>query len=221
MRTVATRILAAAVVALGALAVSTPASAGFDFLFSASHVSNDNQLFLNLTVSNYDYPRTVVEPLLPRIAYVEDDLPVILFLAYHTRRSPAFFVDLRADGLSWAVIFGRVRVPMDVLFVGIDRDPGPPYGNAWGHWRHRGRKAEFSDHDIRRLVRVQVGSRITGTSALELARGGGSGKSVATMVADRKVRPQKAGRPGKGGDGGHPHGRKGKGKGKAHGKGKR
>ena len=213
MRNVTTRLLVAALVALGALASATPASAGFDFLFSASHASNDNQLFLNFTVSSYDYPRTVVEPLLPRIAYVEADLPVILFLARETHRPLSFFVDLRADGLSWAVIFGRVGVPVDVLFVGIDRDPGPPYGNAWGHWRKRGREVELSDDDIRGLVRVQVGQRIAGTSALELARGAGSGRSVETMGADRKGRPAHAGGPGKG-NGGNGQGGKGNGKGK-------
>ena len=214
MRPVAPWLSTAAVIVLLALAAATPAHAGFDFLFSASHVSNDNQLFLNLTVSNSGYPRTVVEPLLPRIAYVEQDLPVILFLARETGKPPAFFVGLRVDGFSWSVIFGRAGVPVNVLFAGIDRDPGPPYGNAWGHWKNKGRNVTLSDTDIRGLVRVQVGGSIVGTSTFELAHGGGSGKSVATLVADRKGRPHKTGKGAKGGNGGNPHGNKGKGKGK-------
>jgi hypothetical protein len=179
-----------------------PAAAGVDFLFSASHVSNDNELFLNLTVSNYGYPRTVVEPLLPRIAYVEADLPVILFLAQRSGRPPVFFVDLRARGASWAVCFNQGGVPIDVLFVGIDRDPGPPYGKAWGHWKNQGRRVTLSDDDIRGLARVQVGNRVSGLATYELARGGGN--NVAVRVADKKGRPHEgkvAKGPSKGGKG--------------------
>jgi hypothetical protein len=189
-----------------ALASATPAAAGFDFLFSASHVSNDNQMFLNLTVSNYGYPRTVVEPLLPRITYVEADLPVILFLARQSGRPPAFFVDLRAGGASWAVVFGKVGIPVDVLFVGIDRDPGPPYGNAWGSWKKNGRRATLSDADVQGLCRVQVGGRVSGIATYELARGGGD--NVAVRVADKKGRPHENAKGAKG-----PKGEKG-GKGK-------
>src|SRR5213594_2532082 len=117
--------------------VPTRALAGtsFDFLFSLDRVSNDNQYFLNVAVSNYGYDRVVLEPVLPRLRYVEADLPVVLFLADECGRPPGYIVDLRARGLSWAVIFNRVDVPYDRLFVGIRNDPGPPYGNAWGHWR--------------------------------------------------------------------------------------
>ena len=193
MRTIASSKLLGLTVAVACAFVgATPAAAGFDFLFSASHVSNDDQMFLNLTVSNYGYPRTVVEPLLPRITYVEADLPVILFLARQSGRPPAYFVDLRAGGASWSVIFGQARIPVDVLFVGIDRDPGPPYGNAWGYWKKHGRTARLSDADVQGLCRVQVGGRVSGIATYELARGGGD--NVATRVADRKGRPHENGK---------------------------
>jgi len=197
MRPIASsKLLAVTLAVVCALAGATPASASFDFLFSASHVSNDDQLFLNLTVSNYGYPRTVVEPLLPRITYVQADLPVILFLARQSGRPPAFFVDLRAGGASWSVIFGRAGLPVDVLFVGIDRDPGPPYGKAWGHWKKSGRRAVLSDADVQGLARVQVGGRVSGIATYELARGGGD--NVATRVADKKGHPNEKGKVAKG-----------------------
>lgn len=197
MRPITSKFLGVLIAVACTLASATPASAGFDFLFSASHVSNDNELFLNLTVSNYGYPRTVVEPLLPRIAYVEADLPVILFLAQRSGRPPVFFVDLRAGGASWSVIFGKVGIPMDVLFVGIDRDPGPPYGKAWGHWKKDGRRVVLSDADVQGLARVQVGGRVSGLATYELARGGSS-SAVATRVADKKGRPHESGKVAKG-----------------------
>lgn len=165
-----------------------PARAGtsFEFLFSSNSVSDDNEFFLHLAVGSYGYPRTVIEPVLPRLRYVEADLPVVLFLAKSSGRPVEFIVDLRSQGLSWAVIFNRCRVPYDVLFVGIDRDPGPPYGKAWGHWKKNRKTAKLSDDDIVGLVQCQVGHRVAGTSAYDLARGRGQGKSVAVVVAEKK-----------------------------------
>src|SRR5262245_6363114 len=130
--------------------VPTRALAGssFDFLFSMDHVSNDRQYFLNVAVSNYGYDRVALEPVLPRLQYVETDLPVVLFLAHECGRPPEAIVDLRARGLSWSMIFTRVGVPYEVLFDGIERDPGPPYGKAWGYWRKNPRGTGLSDGDI-------------------------------------------------------------------------
>jgi hypothetical protein len=176
---------------LSGLHIPQAAHAGvnFDFLFSAGSVSDDNQYYLNLAVSNYGYPRTVIEPVLPRVRYVEQDLPVILFLANVSGRPVDAIVDLRYGGLGWSVIFSRVGVPYDVLFVDIDRDPGPPYGKAWGHWKKNPKRCILSDSDIVNLVNVQVGHRVCGISPYEIARARSGGKSIATVVADKRGRP--------------------------------
>jgi hypothetical protein len=165
------------------------AGVNFDFLFSANSVTDDNQFYLNLAVSNYGYPRTVIEPVLPRVRYVEQDLPVILFLANVSGRPVDAIVDLRYQGLGWSVIFSRVGVPYDVLFVDLDRDPGPPYGKAWGHWKKNPKRCILSDGDIVNLVNVQVGHRVSGMSVYDVARARSGGKSIATVVADKKGRP--------------------------------
>jgi hypothetical protein len=182
--------------ALVLCAVPVPARAGasFDFLFSVDRVNDDNQFFLNVAVSNYGYDRVVLEPILPRLRYVEADLPVVLFLAHECGRPPGYIVDLRAQGLSWSVIFTRVGVPYEVLFAGIDRDPGPPYGNAWGYWRKNPRRARLSDNDITGLVQVQIGARAARMAPFELARVRGQGRSVAVVVAEKHGRPYHAGK---------------------------
>jgi hypothetical protein len=180
---------------------SAPATAGsFDFLFSMSRVGDDNQYFLNLTVGSFGYDRVVLEPVLPRLRSVELDLPVVLFLARESGRPIDFIVGLRARGLTWAVIFGQIGVPFDVLFVGIDRDPGPPYGKAWGYWRKSPRGAALTDVDIAGLVSVQIGARLGGLSPFEVARARGKGKRVAALVAEKKGRPYHAGKPEKAGE---------------------
>jgi hypothetical protein len=194
---------------LGSLFLVAPpaeADTSVEFLFSSSSVTNDNQFFLHLAVGNYGYPRTVIEPVLPRLHHVEEDLPVVLFLAKASKRPVDFIVGLRSESLSWSVIFTRVGVPYDVLFVGIDRDPGPPYGNAWGYWKKNPKKLKLSDDDIVGLVNVQIGHRVTGLAALDIAQAQGRGASVAVVVADKKGRPHRAEQA----DKGAPHAKGGK-----------
>jgi hypothetical protein len=188
MRRTYVYVLWTAILAAMLGAAPAAASTSFDFLFSMSHVNDDNQYFLNLAVSNYGYSRAALEPVLPRLAYVETDLPVVLFVADHSRRSPDYIVGLRAQGLSWSVVFDRCGVPPETLFVGIDHDPGPPYGKAWGHWRRHPRSVRLSDRDIVGLVNVQVGHRIAAVSTYELAHGSGSGRPVSVAVADHQGR---------------------------------
>ena len=187
--------MAGAILALSLCAAPNPTRAGssFEFLFSADRVSDDRQFFLNVAVSNSGYSRAMVEPILPRLRYVEADLPVVLFLGQRCGRPPVEIVDLRARGLSWSVIFGRVGVPYEALFQGVYRDPGPPYGNAWGHWKRSPRTVRLTDDEVCGLVQVQIGARAARMTPYEMARVRGRGTSVAVVVAEKRGRPYHAG----------------------------
>jgi len=165
---------------------------GFDFLWSVNLAADDRQLFLHLAVGDAGVDRKLLEPQLPRIRKLETELPAILLLARESRRPLAEIVDLRAGGLSWPAIFGKLGVSFDVLFGGIDRDPGPPYGNAWGYWKKHPRELRLSDAEIGGLVEIQIGQRASGLSAFDLARARGRGRSVVGLVADKKGRPYQA-----------------------------
>lgn len=206
---------AGAVVLATLFAVAARADSRFDFLFRPESAGDDTQLFLQLAVRDHGAERSALEPILPRIRHLDADLPVILLLSRHSGRPPAAVVELRSLGLEWQLIFGRLQVPLDVLFVGIDRDPGPPYGNAWGYWRKDPRGVRLSDDDVSGLVALQVAARLTGLGALELARERGQGRGMAVVVADRHGRPWTAkakSAPGASGKGKKP-GKKPKGKG--------
>lgn len=188
-------------VALGSAPAA--ASTSFEFLFSASHIDNDDHLFLNLAIGDYGYSRAEIEPVLPGIHAVEADLPVILFLARKSGSSVAFVAGLRADGFGWSVVFGKVGVSVGVLLGGFERDPGPPYGKAWGHWKNKRNAVILSDAEIVDLVHIHVGSRLAGVPAHEMVHARANGKTIVTIVADRKGRPHarkpgKASGPGKG-----------------------
>lgn len=207
--TVRSAVLTSLFVLSAAVLAASPAAAGgsFDFLFDINHVSNDNQLFLNVAVSNLGFGRAALEPVLPRVRYVDADLPVVLFLAQTSGRPVDFIVDLRARGATWSAIFTSLRVPPDVLFAGIDEDPGPPYGRAWGYWRHNPRGLRLSDGDVCDLVKIQLASRYAGVSALEVARGYQRGHNAPYFVAEKHGRPWGGGQGrGHGHDEGHGHG---------------
>ncbi len=177
------------VLGFAACAESAFAAESYEYLFNREAVKNDHEMFLNLAVGDYGYDRAALEPLLPRIRHVESDLPVALFVSRESGRPLEAIVNQRALGLSWSSILKRHNVPTDVLFAGIDRDPGPPYGQAWGYWKKHPTTTALSDSDVRGLVQVRLGSRWARVTPYQLARGQGRGESVVTLVADRKGRP--------------------------------
>ncbi|MGH9798068.1 MAG: hypothetical protein ACRD5D_07910, partial [Candidatus Polarisedimenticolia bacterium] len=186
----ATFVLAAA---LAAAAGAPEASAAtYDFLFSVDRVRDDTQYFLHLAVQKYGHEEAVLRPVLPRLRSVEEDLPVLLFLANKSVEPLEAIAALRARGFSWAVIFDRARVPVKVLFRGLTENPGPPYGKAWGYWKKNPQSVRLSDRDIAGLAQIQIGARWAKMSALELARARGQGKKVVVLVAERKGRPWRA-----------------------------
>ena len=185
------RALALSLLISCAGAPSAGAATSFDFLFNLSHVSSDNQYFLNLAVGNSSVPRPVLEPVLPRLPMVEQDLLVVLYLAAESGRPVDFVVSLRARPMPWSVVFGRCGVPLERLYVLMDRDPGPPYGHAWGYWKKHRHARRLSDPEIVGLVNLHWGHRITGIPVCELAYASGGNVGVTTVVADRKGRPWK------------------------------
>jgi hypothetical protein len=215
------RILAAVLVAGASLGAAVPASAGsrFDFLFDPTRVIDDHQYFLNRVVGDFGVPRPVLEPVLPHMKNLEPDLPVALFLSHASGQPLHVIVNLRVGGLPWCDVFQRVHVQPDVIFVGIDRDPGSPYGKAWGHWKKHGRGSRFSDSDISGLVGLQVGHRLVGASPYELARARGQGRTVVVAVAEKGGRGHgKGAHDGKGNGNAKGH-ENGHGNGKSNGKG--
>ena len=136
------------------------ARAGVDIDLRASvPIGDDAQLFFGINSQYFDRDRPDVEQWGGQCRN-PDDLAVLLFLARHSGRPPAQLLALRNDGLSWWQIGLRLDVPMDVWFVSMSRDPGPPYGKAYGHWRkhQRDRRHTFvlSDREARDFVAVRM-----------------------------------------------------------------
>ncbi len=132
-----------------------------DVNFGANvHAGDDASLFAAIASRCFDREPRVLEDLQRRCYPDPDDLAVALFLASQSNLDPASFAGLRKQGLGWFEISKRSRIAVDVFFLSPERDPGPPYGNAYGHWRKYRRDHRhvmvLSDDDIRHLVGARM-----------------------------------------------------------------
>ncbi len=189
------RILLVAAAVLGLAGSPSRGAVAFDVALGMD-VNEDTRIFLNVT--NQTWRPAVPATVLQRCPDPEDDFPVIAFLAYHSHRSPTFILNLRREGYTWSDIFFQVNVSPSVLFVAMDRDPGPPYGKAWGYWKKHDRpgtriRYRFADRDVVGLVKVQTAARHFGTSPFSVVEAQRGGRRPEAFMAQRWK--EKNGRP--------------------------
>jgi len=187
------RILGLLVVCAVAV-VGSPSFGGLDIDFSASAsiaLDDDTDLYFAINSRYFDHDQAGVAEL-GRHYRDPDDLAVLLFLSRHSRRDTAEIVALRSKGMTWWEIGIRIGVPADVYFVRVDRDPGPPYGNAYGHWkrhRHNVRAFALSDVEVRDLVAVRMIHEYYGVPVeVAMSRRAAGGDLRALMTAEYRER---------------------------------
>ena len=152
----------AACVLVALSAASGPARAEVSYDVTVGlNLGDDARIFLNVTNDHFAPPERQATALVRRCRHPEDDYPVVLFLSHLSGVPAGAVLDLRLQGLSWAEIMFRLKVGPSVLFARMDRDPGPPYGKAWGHQKkHRkGGPIALSDGDIVGLAKLQIAAR--------------------------------------------------------------
>jgi hypothetical protein len=188
----------------------TPGFGGLDIDLSVgAHVAvdDDTDLYFAINSRYFDRDQARVADLGRRYRN-PDDLAVLLFLARHSRRDAGDIAVLRSKGLTWWEIGVRIGVPADVFFVRVARDPGPPYGKAYGHWKKHARKSSayaLTDVEVRDLVAVRMIHEYYGVPVeVAMSRRAAGGDLRVLMTAEYRER----------------HG-KGRYKAKGHGKGKK
>ncbi len=180
------RVLLALLVVAG-MAVPT-APAGLDINFGAAiRIGDDNDLFLSVSARYFDEDRRSIDRLAMRYRN-PDDLTVALFVARRSGKSADAVHRMRTDGLSWWDISLRFGMPMDVWFVPVRRDPGPPYGKAYGHWKHHKRNRHhavvLTDADVRNLVAVRMLHEYYGVSVDVAMEWRSSGRDLRVLVSN-------------------------------------
>jgi len=163
------------------------AQAGLDIDFGAAvRIGDDNDLFLSVSARYFDEDRRSIDRIALRYRD-PDDLTVALFVARRSGKSADFIHRMRTDGLSWWDISVRLGMPVDVWFVPVRRDPGPPYGKAYGHWknhkRNRRHAVVLTDVDVRNLVAVRMLHEYYGVSVDVAMEWRSSGRDLRTLVS--------------------------------------
>jgi hypothetical protein len=145
----------------------------------------------------------------------ETDFPVLLFVANEAHVSLSAVWDLRAKQLPWTEVMVRLNVPPERIFVPLQRDPGPPYGKAYGHWKHHDKeRVVVSDDDIFYWVNIRSQAKYFGVPP-ETVVGWRESGSTWKAVAGSRYRGKAHGE-GNGNSQGEDHGGHSKGKGKGH-----
>lgn len=172
-----------------ATAVASPAIAGIDVDFGvAAEIDDRTDLYFSISSRYFDQDRDTVSRW--GVRYRDpDDLAVVLFISKHTGRSLDELYALRQQrGLTWWEIAVRFGMPADVWFVPVERDPGPPYGKAYGHWKNhkknRGTPVVLSDADLRNLVAVRMAHEYYGVSVDVAMEWRSGGKDLRVLMTD-------------------------------------
>lgn len=112
-------------------------------------------------------PSAVVD-LRTRYRLADEDLPVVYFLAARAHVGPQAVIDLRLAKRSWFDIAVHFRLSPEIFFVPVRAErPGPPYGNAYGYYRKRGRAGDWrglvlTDREVVGLVNLRFLSEYHG-----------------------------------------------------------
>lgn len=205
------------------LAISsvTTAYAGLDVSFGTTvQVGDDAEVYLAVSSRYFDQNDRNIRKWNGQCKN-SDDLAVALFLSRHGHQSPDYVFRMRSQGLSWWEIGLQLGVPTETWFVPVKRDPGPPYGNAYGHWKKHGRKSpgkmNLSDSDTRNLVAVRMLHEYYGVSVEVAMDWRSSGRNLKDITAGEyrnrhgkgtKVAARSHGNEGKGKNGGKKKGKK-------------
>lgn len=127
-------------------------------------------------------PRVVVD-VRSRYRLLDEELPVVYFLAARAHVAPQVVIDLRLGRMSWLDIALRLRLSPEIFFVPVRLERiGPPYGNAYGYYRNRGRAGDWrglvlADREVVDLVNLRFMSEYHGLGPDEIIGLRGRNKS--------------------------------------------
>ena len=196
------RLITACVVAISITTTLyvDPALAGLDVGFGAAvQIGDDTEVYLAVNSRYYDRDEQDIRRW-HRQCGNPDDLAVALFIARHGGASADEVLILRGQGLAWWEIAVRIGVEPEVWFVPVARDPGPPYGNAYGRWKKHGKhnaaKIALRDDEIRHLVAVRLLHEYYGVSVEVAMEWRASGRDLEQITAGEYRNRHGKGAPG-------------------------
>lgn len=143
-----------------------PAAAAFAQNVSAgvSIASGHNSFYFSIG-DYYRMPESRVVYVRDHYHVPDEELPVVFFLASRAHVDPWVIIDLRMQRrMSWLDITFHYGLTPEIFYVPVTR-VGPPYGNAYGHYKnHKGnyKKVVLVDEDVVNLVNLRFMSEYHG-----------------------------------------------------------
>ena len=128
----------------------------------------------------------------------DEELPVVFYIARRAHVAPEAVMDLRLSGKSWWEITMYYRMGPEIYYVPVDYDPGPPYGRAYGYYKHKPRKQwrsmALTDVEVVDLVNLRFVSDHYGYRPHDVIRMRSEGRNFVDIRDEaRKVKGEKHG----------------------------
>jgi len=128
---------------------------------------------------------------------VDDELPVVYFIARQADVSPGVVINMRLKGESWMQIAFNYGLDASYFHVPVKHKPGPPYGKAYGHFkgkkRSQWRQIRLTDAEIVNLVNLRFISEHYGYAPEEVMKMREKGKDFVIINGQiKKAREKKA-----------------------------
>lgn len=164
-----------------------PVWAGIDIAFGTTvQIDDDTDIYLAISTRYFDRAGGDIHRW-NRQCDNPDDLAVALFISRHSGEDPDAVFAMHKSGLAWWEVSVRLGVKPEVWFVPVKRDPGPPYGKAYGHWHKHGRRQpgemRLTDEDLRNLVAVRLLHDYYGVSVEVAMEWRSSGRGLREITA--------------------------------------
>jgi len=125
----------------------------------------------------------------------DEELPVVFYLAQKGNVRPSDIIMFRLKGYSWMEITLQFGLRADIYYVMFDKKPGPPYGNAYGHFKKHKRKhwdeIRLTDDDIINLVNLRFLCDRYNWSPNRVAAMRGKGRNFSDINSDIKKAKKK------------------------------
>jgi hypothetical protein len=128
----------------------------------------------------------------------EPELPAVGWIARETGASLDRVAELRMSGMPLLDVALRLGGTPAIFYVPFERDPGPPYGRAWGYYkktpRDRWGSIRLADAEVIQLSHLKLVTRhyhVSPAHVLELERKGKGYASIHQELAVEQGKPVK------------------------------
>lgn len=124
----------------------------------------------------------------------DEELPVVFYLASRAGVSPTAIIKLRLGGSSWMDITFHYGLTAEIFYIDLGKDPGPPYGKAYGHFKKMPRKKwgkiVLADPDIVNFINLKFLSSHYGYSPNQIISMRSKGQSFTRINSSIKKSKQ-------------------------------